>query len=60
MLWSHNDCNLNNIILRNNGSLLLLDYEFSATNYAGFDLGNFFNEYTTNYEANSFEINSER
>lgn len=55
-VFSHNDVNLTNLIKTNKG-LMLMDYEFSCQNYIGFDLGNLFNELTTEY-SDVFEIKS--
>lgn len=48
MVLSHNDCHLGNF-LDNGSKLYILDYEFSQFNYLGFDLGNFLNEWATEY-----------
>lgn len=53
---SHNDCHLHNVLVREE-EVILLDYEFFAYSYRGYDLGNFFNECATNYI--TFEINEE-
>ena len=45
-------------MLRTESTIYLLDFEFSQFNYVGFDLGNFLNEWTTEYE--TFDIKEER
>ena len=50
-ILSHNDCHLGNV-LDDGTNIYVLDYEFSQFNYIGFDLGNFFNEFTTEYSSN--------
>ncbi len=63
MIFSHNDVNLTNIILTGSAdsepSLELIDYEFGCYNYLGFDLGNFYNEFQTEYSETSFKIHEE-
>lgn len=54
MVPSHNDCHFHNMIVAKDGELYLIDYEFFSPNYRGYDLGNFFNEYATDYV--TFEI----
>ena len=48
MVLNHNDCHLGNV-LDDGNKLYILDHEFSQYNYIGFDLGNFFNEWATDY-----------
>lgn len=49
MVLCHNDLNLTNCIENQNGDIHIIDYEFASQNYLGFDIGNFFNEVTTEY-----------
>lgn len=49
MVFTHNDCHFHNVLITDSGELFLLDYEFSSPNYRGFELGNFFNEFATDY-----------
>ena len=51
---SHNDLNLGNVLVSKNESVYLLDFEFSQFNYIGFDIGNFFNEWSTHYGEKDF------
>lgn len=58
MVPTHNDCHFHNVLIRNKDmKLFLIDYEFFCPNYRGFELGNFFNEYATDYH--TFEIKEE-
>lgn len=55
MVPTHNDCHFHNVLIRGNDQkLFLIDFEFFSLNYRGFELGNFFNEYATDYV--TFEI----
>lgn len=46
---------LGNVLIEE-GNVYLLDYEFSGFNYLGFDIGNFLNEWMTEYGEHTFEI----
>lgn len=50
----HNDCHIGNLLITSSREYIL-DFEFANYNYAGYDLGNFLNEWATQYEG-SFEI----
>eukprot|EP00698_Gefionella_okellyi_P011376 TRINITY_DN2994_c0_g1_i2.p1 TRINITY_DN2994_c0_g1~~TRINITY_DN2994_c0_g1_i2.p1 ORF type:complete len:248 (+),score=70.20 TRINITY_DN2994_c0_g1_i2:371-1114(+) len=45
VVFAHNDLIGANVLQQADGSLLLIDFEYSEYNYRGFDLGNHFNEY---------------
>jgi thiamine kinase-like enzyme len=57
MVLCHNDCHLGNILSSSKGDFII-DFEFSQFNYMGYDLGNFLNEWATEYGA-VFEIGQE-
>lgn len=45
IVFSHNDAHSQNVLLlKKNQELMLIDYEYSAYNYRGFDIANIFNE----------------
>ena len=45
LVFSHNDLHSGNI-LNDEGSLRVIDYEYSGYNYRCFDFGNYYNECT--------------
>jgi len=50
VVFSHNDLHSQNILLLNKtNKLVLIDYEYSAYNYRGYDIANLFNESIINY-----------
>jgi choline/ethanolamine kinase len=50
VVFSHNDLHLLNILLLDGTQQVkLIDYEYSAYNYRGYDIANFFNELTFDY-----------
>jgi len=50
----HNDCHIGNLLVSPTNHYIL-DFEFANFNYVGYDLGNFLNEWATEY-GSSFEI----
>lgn len=50
----HNDCHIGNLLITSTEEYIL-DFEFANFNYVGYDLGNFLNEWATEY-GSSFEI----
>jgi len=45
VVFSHNDAHSQNVLLlKKNQELMLIDYEYSAYNYRGYDIANIFNE----------------
>ena len=54
---SHNDLHLGNILIcKKRKRVYLIDFEFAQFNYIGFDIGNFLNEWSTEYGEKAFEI----
>ena len=54
VVFSHNDINTGNILVREDGSnnwdpVVFIDYEFASYNYRGFDIANHFNEWMYDY-----------
>ena len=50
IVFSHNDLHAANVLLLNKTNrLVLIDYEYSAYNYRGYDIANLFNESIINY-----------
>uniref|UniRef100_A0A7S1X512 ethanolamine kinase n=1 Tax=Tetraselmis chuii TaxID=63592 RepID=A0A7S1X512_9CHLO len=66
VVLSHNDLLHANIMMLEDGSLQLIDFEYGGTNYRGFDLGNHFNEFAgldcdyTRYPPRSIQENYAR
>jgi len=62
IVFCHNDLNAGNMLLDSKGNISVIDYEYGSYNYRGFDLGNFFCEWTMNYKVQNypkFKIHSE-
>lgn len=50
IVFSHNDLHSQNILLEEKSQkIMLIDYEYSCYNYRGYDIANFFNESTIDY-----------
>ena len=53
VVFSHNDINTGNILVRDNylghDPVVLIDFEFSSYNYRSFDIANHFNELMYDY-----------
>jgi len=59
VVFSHNDINTGNILVREDGSnnwdpVVFIDYEFASYNYRGFDIANHFNEWMYDYGRKDF------
>jgi len=53
VVFCHNDLQPGNILRISNGKMFVIDYEYGAYNYRGFDLGNYFCEWMMD---NNFEF----
>lgn len=51
LVFSHNDFQENNVLINNvdNSTLTLIDFEYSCTNYRGYDIASFVNEQFMDY-----------
>jgi len=50
VVFSHNDLHSQNIlVLEKSQKIVLIDYEYSSYNYRGYDIANYFNESTIDY-----------
>jgi len=55
VVFSHNDLHAQNVLLLNKtNKLVLIDYEYSAYNYRGYDIANLFNESIINYSYDQY------
>jgi len=58
VVFSHNDINTGNILVREDGSdwdpVVFIDYEFAAYNYRAYDIANHFNEWMYDYGRKDF------
>jgi len=55
VVFSHNDLHSQNILLLDKTQkLVLIDYEYSGYNYRGYDIANFFNEATIDYNVTEY------
>lgn len=50
VMFCHNDLNAGNMLVNVKGEISVIDYEYGSYNFRGFDLGNFFCEWTMNYK----------
>jgi thiamine kinase-like enzyme len=51
LIFSHNDLLANNVLIANsNHKYIFIDYEYSTYNYRIFDIANYFNEYSFDYD----------
>lgn len=51
LVFSHNDLLANNVLIKQpSGEYVFIDYEYASYNYAIFDIANYFNESTLNYD----------
>ncbi|RKO85668.1 kinase-like domain-containing protein [Blyttiomyces helicus] len=52
LVFAHNDAQYGNILqMRSDGSIIVVDYEYSGVNYRGFDIGNHFCEWAADYHS---------
>lgn len=55
VVFSHNDLHSQNILLLDKTQkIILIDYEYSSYNYRGYDIANFFNEATIDYNVTEY------
>ncbi|KND02474.1 uncharacterized protein SPPG_09071 [Spizellomyces punctatus DAOM BR117] len=52
IVFAHNDAQYGNILRKNkDGSIIVVDYEYSSVNYRGYDFGNHFCEWAADYHS---------
>lgn len=51
MVFSHNDLLANNVLIRkDNGKFVFIDFEYVTYNFPFYDIANYFEESSINYE----------